>query len=35
VAGRPLAADNGYPVNDIFGNVPGLGWENLVNSFLK
>ena len=31
----PLAADGGYLANDIFGNVPGLGWDNLVNSFLK
>ena len=33
VAG-PLAADGGYLVNDIFGNVPELGWDNLVHNFL-
>ena len=31
----PLAADGGYFANDIFGNIPELGWDNLVNSFLK
>lgn len=30
----PLAADGGYLADDIFGNVPELGWDNLVNSFL-
>ena len=30
----PLAADGGYLVNDIIGNVPELGWDNLVHSFL-
>ena len=34
VAG-PLAADGGYLVNDIFGNVPELGWNNLVHNFLR
>jgi len=33
VAG-PLAADGGYLADDIYGNVPALGWNNLVNSFL-
>ena len=31
----PLAADGGYLANDVFGNIPELGWDNLVNSFLK
>ena len=31
----PLSADGGYLANDIFGNIPELGWDNLVNSFLK
>ena len=30
----PLAADGGYLADDIFGNVPELGWNNLVKSFL-
>lgn len=30
----PLAADGGYLVDDVFGNVPELGWNNLVKSFL-
>lgn len=33
VAG-PLAADGGYLVDDIFGNLPDLGWNNLTKSFL-
>ncbi len=33
VAG-PLAADGGYLADDVFGNVPSLGWDNLVHSFL-
>ena len=34
VAG-PLAADGGYLNNDIYGNVPALGWDNLTRIFLK
>jgi hypothetical protein len=34
VAG-PLAADGGVLANDIFGNLPALGWNNLTRTFLK
>ena len=34
VAG-PLAADGGYLQNDIYGNLPDLGWKNLTKTFLK
>jgi glycine cleavage system H lipoate-binding protein len=34
VAG-PLAADGGYLVNDIYGNLPDIGWNNLTQAFLK
>jgi glycine cleavage system H lipoate-binding protein len=34
VAG-PLAADGGYLADDIFGNVPDLGWTRLRKTFLK
>lgn len=34
VAG-PLAADGGYLADDIFGNLPELGWSNLTKTFLK
>lgn len=34
VAG-PLAADGGYMINDIYGNLPDLGWKNLTKTFLK
>jgi len=34
VAG-PLAADGGQLQADIFGNLPGLGWENLTRTFLR
>jgi glycine cleavage system H lipoate-binding protein len=30
----PLAATGGEPVDDIFGNVPEIGWKKLVNEFL-
>ena len=33
VAG-PLAADGGYLQNDIYGNLPNLGWKNLTKTFL-
>lgn len=34
VAG-PLAADGGSFGNDIYGNLPGLNWNNLTRTFLK
>jgi glycine cleavage system H lipoate-binding protein len=34
VAG-PLAADGGFLADDIFGSLPGLGWERLTHSFLR
>jgi glycine cleavage system H lipoate-binding protein len=34
VAG-PLAADGGYLQEDIYGNLPQLGWEKLTKTFLK
>lgn len=34
VAG-PLAADGGYLNDDIYGNLPTLGWDNLTRTFLK
>ncbi|MGD9237489.1 MAG: glycine cleavage system protein H, partial [Desulfobacterales bacterium] len=34
VAG-PLAADGGYLVDDIYGNLPDLGWKNLTHKFLR
>jgi glycine cleavage system H lipoate-binding protein len=34
VAG-PLAADGGYLADDIYGNLPDLGWNNLTKKFLK
>jgi glycine cleavage system H lipoate-binding protein len=34
VAG-PLAADGGYLGEDIFGNLPDLGWSKLTKTFLK
>ncbi|MBW1785727.1 MAG: glycine cleavage system protein H [Deltaproteobacteria bacterium] len=34
VAG-PLAADGGLLVDDIYGNLPDLGWKNLTKAFLK
>lgn len=34
VAG-PLAADGGYLAEDIYGNLPDLGWGNLTKTFLK
>jgi glycine cleavage system H lipoate-binding protein len=34
VAG-PLAADGGVLAEDIFGNIPELGWKNLTKAFLK
>jgi glycine cleavage system H lipoate-binding protein len=34
VAG-PLAVDGGYLREDVYGNLPQLGWEKLTKSFLK
>ena len=34
VAG-PLAADGGTLRDDIYGNLPALGWKNLTRAFLK
>ena len=34
VAG-PLAADGGYLADDIYGNLPDLGWKNLTRTFLR
>jgi glycine cleavage system H lipoate-binding protein len=34
VAG-PLAADGGYLAEDIYGNLPDIGWNNLTKAFLK
>jgi hypothetical protein len=31
----PLAADGGYLQEDIYGNLPDLGWKNLTKTFLK
>ena len=33
VAG-PLATDGGYLANDIYGNLPDLGWDKLTRTFL-
>jgi glycine cleavage system H lipoate-binding protein len=34
-AAGPLAADGGQLHHDIFGNLPGLGWERLTRLFLR
>jgi len=34
VAG-PMASDGGYLADDIYGNLPSLGWANLTKTFLK
>ncbi len=31
----PLAADGGYFSDDIYGNLPDLGWSKLTHAFLK
>ena len=31
----PLAADGGYLGDDIFGNLPQLGWQKLTRKFLR
>jgi len=30
-----LAATGGEPIGDVFGNFPKIGWEKLVNTFLR
>ena len=30
----PLAADGGYLGNDIYGNLPGVSWDELTRLFL-
>ena len=34
VAG-PLAADGGFLAEDVYGNLPDLGWNNLTKAFLR
>jgi len=34
VAG-PMATDGGLLQEDIYGNLPDLGWKNLTKTFLK
>ena len=34
-AAGPLAADGGYLTDDIYGNLPILGWHNLTKNFLR
>ena len=31
----PLAADGGYLQEDIYGNLPDLGWQSLTKTFLR
>ncbi|MCF6239885.1 MAG: glycine cleavage system protein H [Bacteroidales bacterium] len=31
----PLATDGGLLQKDVYGNLPGLGWNNLAETFLK
>jgi hypothetical protein len=31
----PLAADGGYLSDDIFGNLPQMGWHKLTQLFLR
>jgi glycine cleavage system H lipoate-binding protein/uncharacterized CHY-type Zn-finger protein len=31
----PLAADGGYLQEDVYGNLPDLGWNNLTKTFLR
>ncbi|MCP4747748.1 MAG: glycine cleavage system protein H [Desulfobacteraceae bacterium] len=33
--GQRLAASGGEAINDIFGNIPGLDWDRLVETFLR
>ena len=34
-AAGPMAADGGFLTEDIFGNIPDLGWKRLAKTFLK
>jgi hypothetical protein len=34
-AAGPLAADGGYLGDDIFGNLPQVGWQKLTREFLR
>jgi hypothetical protein len=34
-SGGLSSADGGYLCDDIYGNMPQIGWENLVRMFLK
>jgi hypothetical protein len=29
-----MAATGGEVINDLYGNIPGLGWDRLVHTFL-
>jgi hypothetical protein len=31
----PLAADGGFLMADVYGNLPTLGWKNLTRTFLR
>jgi hypothetical protein len=31
----PLAADGGYLGDDIYGNMPHIGWQKLTQLFLR
>jgi hypothetical protein len=31
----PLATDGGYLGDDIFGNLPQIGWQKLTQLFLR
>jgi hypothetical protein len=34
-AAGPLATDGGYLSDDIFGNLPQIGWQKLTREFLR
>jgi glycine cleavage system H lipoate-binding protein len=34
-SGGPLTADGGDIAADVYGNMPGLGWDRLVKTFLR
>lgn len=31
----PMATDGGFLADDVYGNIPDLGWSNLTKTFLK
>ena len=35
MTGTVLVADGGYLADDIYGNLPDIGWSNLTRAFLK